>query len=98
MSRDHALRIIRNAKTLREEISGLYSRVMNTSHPLTFRQILTGLTQPGTKAPSRGNPQLLPLLIAKTIIFNALLTRHFKPQSEFRHMITPSGTSELCPA
>jgi hypothetical protein len=84
-----ALKIIGNARIQLEEIHMLAHLVLNVSEKLP----LTGIQEKlRCMEPDRTDTSQMKILIARSTILEALLTRHFKTDSEFAAMKVPAGS------
>jgi hypothetical protein len=85
---DDAVRVVEDARNMREEIIENYRIVTGTEAEVYFRKILRALGEL-QKQPSP-EPQAsmdISLLVARCNIFEALLIRHFRSADEFEKLV-----------
>lgn len=88
ISPDEALKIVADAKDLREEATGMYKKVTGRSGEITFREVLTGLSSVVTGDNERGSKAFeADLLVVRCNILEALLIKRFRAIEDFEKLV-----------
>ena len=87
VTKDEALSIVENARSLRQEIIDDYRRVTGDPRSLSFRELLRELSRSSHDQDDlEMGARTYERLIVKCNIFEALLIKHFKSASDFDSM------------
>ncbi len=92
---DEVTTIISNVKTYRKEITLLAHNALNIPENTPFRTIQNKLDELNSEEFKESKNHLVETLKAKCLIFDVLLTRHFKSEDDFDKMIVTPETSEV---
>ncbi len=94
ISKEEALKIVSDAKSQRMELRLLAKNIWNEKLNLPFINIWKKLTEYDLELNPEDKNLRVKNLAAKSTIFNILMTKHFKPKSDFNKMVSSPENNE----